>query len=518
MQTTTYKLNITPGGIPLTIHISQYDVGLREYTFEPYTNVGEFTYVPGANATLEATKPDGYAVIHNCGYNQDGTITYTIQEQLAAKPGRVWSKVVLRYGTDVLGTGAIVWIVDNAGVKDSAIVSDSDISGIRGMIDTEVKRNLATEMVSLLPESNASGAIAHFIDGADDIPVKDLKIGIVPKQSGSGDPSPSNIRPITGWMGATVTRVGKNLLPKYVINPSVYNNVVFTVNADGSVKAVGKASATCNAGNQITGLDGEFILTGCPAGGSASTYQIWIFDVTQNSATGITDTGNGSTGTLIGDHTYNIRIRIQSGYTIDQTFYPMLRPASIADSTYEPYTAQTYPISWEAEAGTIYGGTLDVTTGVLTVTDGYIAVYAGESLPSTWISDRDVYASGTTPTTGAQVVYKLSTPATYQLTPTEIRTLLGSNNIWADTGDVDVTYKADTQMYIDKKITVTKSIIAGVETEYKATKNYTTGQFLIVEDNLYKATANIANGATIAVGTNVVSTTVAEQLIALANA
>lgn len=131
MQTITYKLDITPGGVPLTIHISQYDVGLRQYIFQPYTSVGEFTYVSGTTVTLEATKPDGYAVIHSCEYNQDGSITYTLQEQLAAKAGSVWSKVVIRNGNDVLGTGAVVWMVDNAGVKDNAIISESDIPAIQ---------------------------------------------------------------------------------------------------------------------------------------------------------------------------------------------------------------------------------------------------------------------------------------------------------------------------------------------------------------------------------------------------
>jgi hypothetical protein len=54
---------------------------------------------------------------------------------------------------------------------------------------------------------------------------------------------------------------------------------------------------------------------------------------------------------------------------------------------------------------------------------------------------------------GVQCVYPLATPITYQLTPTEVRTLLGVNNLWADTGDVAVTYKADTKLYIDNKIT-----------------------------------------------------------------
>lgn len=89
---------------------------------------------------------------------------------------------------------------------------------------------------------------------------------------------------------------------------------------------------------------------------------------------------------------------------------------------------------------TVYGGTLDVVSGMLTVDRGYIASYNGETLPSTWTSDRDVYASGTTPSIGAEVVYKLSTPQTYQLTPQEVRTLLGTNNVWSDAGTVEIVY------------------------------------------------------------------------------
>lgn len=85
---------------------------------------------------------------------------------------------------------------------------------------------------------------------------------------------------------------------------------------------------------------------------------------------------------------------------------------------------------------TIYGAEWDVINGELKQTDGYIASYNGETLPSTWISDRDVYASGTTPTTGAEVVYKLATPTTIQLSPLSIRMLEGINNVYADCGEV----------------------------------------------------------------------------------
>lgn len=46
----------------------------------------------------------------------------------------------------------------------------------------------------------------------------------------------------------------------------------------------------------------------------------------------------------------------------------------------------------------------------------------------------------------------LEEPIRVQLTPQEIECFMGVNNIWADTGDVTVTYPVDTKTYIDKKI------------------------------------------------------------------
>lgn len=138
----------------------------------------------------------------------------------------------------------------------------------------------------------------------------------------------------------------------------------------------------------------------------------------------------------------------------------MLSEGSSA-GTYEPYTnicpitgvdevklvhspttdaedGTTYTISL-ASAGTVYGGTLNVTAGTLTVTHGMIASYAGETLPGAWISSMDTYTEGSTPTTGAQVVHELATPQTYSLTPTQIQMLTGTNRFWADSGDTSVT-------------------------------------------------------------------------------
>ena len=106
----------------------------------------------------------------------------------------------------------------------------------------------------------------------------------------------------------------------------------------------------------------------------------------------------------------------------------------------------------------VYGANIKPLTGELVVTHGYIASYDGETINKPWISSMDVYSAGATPTTGAQVVYPLTTPVTYQLTPTEIRSLLGINNVWADCGPVNVRYFVQSTQpmidYIDDKTPV----------------------------------------------------------------
>jgi len=54
---------------------------------------------------------------------------------------------------------------------------------------------------------------------------------------------------------------------------------------------------------------------------------------------------------------------------------------------------------------------------------------------------------------GTEFVTPIAEPVEFSLTPTEIKTLLGINNIWADAGNTSITYPADTKMYIDRKIT-----------------------------------------------------------------
>ena len=114
-----------------------------------------------------------------------------------------------------------------------------------------------------------------------------------------------------------------------------------------------------------------------------------------------------------------------------------------------------------------------------------------------------------------QAVYPLETPQTYQLTPQEVKTLLGQNNIWADTGDCSVSYRADTKLYVEDKVDDVRqdlSLIAPIENGSTASQAYTTGQYFLKDNQLCKALTSIASGATFTLNTNYSVTTIAAEL------
>lgn len=364
-------------------------------------------------------------------------------------------------------------------------------------------------------------SILSFDNGADDIPVKELNINIIPNQSGTGDPSPTNIRPISGRTAVEIERTGKNLLDidKYGSPlPRISNGITWSKVRDGVYHVSGTATASSYFNISFTlwpdampciSFRGKrlFVSTTNPSVLSAIGY--FREDGTYSQLTN---------GAVIPNDAGSLRayVRIETGITIDTDFSVQLELGSSA-SAYEPFSGATIPITFPSEAGTVYGGTLDVTGGELVVTDGYIESYNGESLPGTWISDRDVYAEGNAPSTGAQVVYKLASPITYQLSPVQVKTLLGNNNVWADAGNTSITYRADLGMYITENSIANYAkfagMIAGVETGLTASKTYSAGDYFIVGQKLYKALTNIATGAAFTIGTNCEETTVGAELV-----
>lgn len=390
------------------------------------------------------------------------------------------------------GTVATITITDVNGTT-STTISDGEVT--QAQLDTKAPAILST----------ASGSITNFSDGADNMPMSELMVDIVPVQSGSGDPAPDNIRPISGWTGANVTQSKKNLLSKMTGVTNI-NGLTSVGNADGSLTVTGTATGT---GGYITAWAN--LATTIPPRThitvSTTTNLPGKIRCFWDSATA--DIQAGTNSTMVAYSTALTKVRLYLSTTANTaynfTIYPQVEIGTIA-TAYEEYVAPTtITVDWTTEAGTVYGGTLDVTTGVLTVTDGYIASYNGETLPSIWISDRDVYSSGTTPTTGAQVVYTLATPQTYQLTPHQVNTLIGVNNIWCNTGDSTVTYTTDTKLYI-------QNLTLPTEDDMTANTTIANGKFFMIGNNLYRATTTIASGSQITPGSNATSLSLADAL------
>ncbi|MBQ1292807.1 MAG: hypothetical protein IIY21_02130 [Clostridiales bacterium] len=286
----------------------------------------------------------------------------------------------------------------------------------------------------------ASGtAEASFSDGAE-ASLVECEIGIVPSQDLHGYSKP--------WAGGA----GKNKLNNTATSQTV-NLVDYTVNPDGTVKAEGTATggyALLTLGSITLENGNEYILSGCPQGGSGSTYSLFISG--SGTFTQKVDYGNTIRFTMNETVTTPVSVIVYNGATVDINFEPMIRLAS-APSGYEPYS-NICPISGHSSVtvtvastsggsgedytvnlgSTYYGGNLDVTTGELEVTWENIASYAGETLTGEWLSSLDEYSTLGTPTTGAQVVYELATPQTFNLTPTQVKTLLGQNYVSHDGG------------------------------------------------------------------------------------
>lgn len=176
-------------------------------------------------------------------------------------------------------------------------------------------------------------------------------------------PNASSVNPVTsagvhkalvgqeGLLKDTVGFTGKNLL-KIDAQTQTINGVTFTANTDGLVRVDGTATDNIttyylkqlyNYDNFVKDTTTQYVLSGCPSGGSDNGYKIDI--VGENGISwSKNDTGNGVTFSFpkipTGNEYYRIRIRIGSGTVCNNlVFYPMLREADIMDDTYEQYHA-----------------------------------------------------------------------------------------------------------------------------------------------------------------------------------
>ena len=336
----------------------------------------------------------------------------------------------------------------------------------------------------------AKTPLATFESNVSGLYIPEILAYIQATQAGTGDPSPSNPRAISGVSSVDTTRTGKNLLCS-IPQTTTVNGVTFALNSDGSITLSGTATANASvdlgryetylkAGNYISNTNG----TG---------YTVNIF---KGSTSGTILKNGGGTFTLAESDFIFERVLVTNGTTVNAVIYPQIELGSTA-TTYQPYTGTT---ATTALGGTYYGGYVNVTTGLLTVThalfqltgsadenyilqgDGttarrfrlenalsdystliacshdliatnnnnvwgyarFVSSYlvlldnnntmADQTALKSWLASE--HANGRT----VSFLMQLATPIEIQLTPAQIEQLLGQNNVFASTGDVAVKY------------------------------------------------------------------------------
>ncbi len=113
-------------------------------------------------------------------------------------------------------------------------------------------------------------------------------------------------------------------------------------------------------------------------------------------------------------------------------------------------TSSTYNLS----IPNMYAGLVNVLTGEVDTTWGYIASYAGETLPGEWWSNYSNSTTASTPETGEEVIYELATPTVSSITSVALTTDEGYNKFEINKGTIDTfTYGAEGSVVSNLNIT-----------------------------------------------------------------
>ena len=221
-------------------------------------------------------------------------------------------------------------------------------------------------------EITGSGDIVNFYPYQMSSPLylSRLSTTIVPQQSGSGDPSPSNVRPITGFSSANI----------YV-------------------------SPTTSVGD-------------------ATTYNVSF----------------GSAGTVYGGTLDVISGQLTVTHKIisENDFYAVSSGTSGGGLHYANVNSSEYPAA--TSSNSLSNMLVNNQSGWGSATPCYTTNTSGN--PVRVYGVFTTLAEFKTAYEGLQIVYELATPLTYQLTATQVAMITGNNNIWTNCGTItDAGYK-----------------------------------------------------------------------------
>lgn len=319
----------------------------------------------------------------------------------------------------------------------------------------------------------AKTPLATFESNASGLYIPEVLAYFSATQSGTGDPSPNNNRPINGVSSLYVSNGGQNLFDKN--SPNIINN--YRLSATGAETSTNGwlisdyIPVNENCFYKAIGLRASSGSTTCCCAYNSSKEFTRSYDVLANRDTDIvTETGDAyvrlSVRTLsdeqntaqfiggisayinLGGTYYGGYLNVPTGlFTVthlianlgDCTFSGTVGSTGIIGTTslvdaIKPVanadTANAYCSHYlVSRRNSLSDKAISVNpTGTVVLRDSTFADQSGTDL-QTWLANNNV-----------QFVYELATPQTYQLTPAQLEQLLGQNNVFCSADDVAVKY------------------------------------------------------------------------------
>lgn len=401
--------------------------------------------VAEATASVTATGEEQKGAVESAGAAQTKAVNAagSTQKQAVENAGKAQTKAVNDAGA-----------AQTKAVTDAGTSAVADVGAAKDSALEEINAAIPDIPVLALDDSQIDGkgwSSKHIVDmlcpAMEDVgnpvqldyPVHGYPLDIVaswePTQEGIGDPSPDNIRKIKGKDDILVQRCAENLLKITPFPSFTRNGITFEYVPDGSIRIYGTATSTVDSPT--------FPVVYLPPGkyyGSNLSSELSASIVVIRNQRNLWLNTKGEFEIVHGDVTRYWYMIAKNGATMENTVKPYIVIGTTAQSVYPPYRGNTLNLQLPA---TVYGGEI-AADGTGHRTWGYIASYAGETLPGEWISDRDVYAAGTAPTIGAEVAYKLAEPIPFTATGgATLPALEGVNTILTDADSVTVKARAD---------------------------------------------------------------------------
>lgn len=246
------------------------------------------------------------------------------------------------------------------------------------------------------------------------LPLKSHTVEVVATQSGSGTPSPDNVRTINGYSAINISATGKNLLDTSSIS-GTFAGVTYT-NANGIVTINGTklgstfAPFTNARVSMRAGISYTFsinLLSGNIRDANQNLRNLQCYLISTN------DVNMGSIVMYDTETIKSITVTPEEDIVVyprfawwsDNTIVTDLQLQMQIERNNVPTDYQPFGTYTTIQIGsTVYGGEYDARTGVLTVTHGFITINGSAS----W----NEYASGKYYVDGVYPNYDLLTPST----------------------------------------------------------------------------------------------------------